>query len=254
MYITANRFKIFFVLLFPFILNAQQEIDEILNMEDESTIQLERENNAKEIDNVEFKKVSELSQLVPFNDIAIIQKNYLPQTGRLEFYPNLGFILNDAFFINTQFGARLAYYLTEQWGLEFSSMILSRTDKKVTEDLREDTGLNAESLVVPKNYFGLDIKWAPVYGKMSLLNSKIVPYGMYFSLGAGSMKLDSGDAPSTIHVGTGQTYAINKSWAFRWDASCYFYEAESSNGTAKSYFNIYLTAGVSMYFPEASYR
>lgn len=251
---TNNRFKIFLILILPVFLNAQQEIDEILNMEDESIIRLERENSTKELDNTEFKKVSELSELVPFNDIAIIQKKYLPQTGRFEFFPNLGFILNDAFFINTEVGARLAYHFTEQWSVEGSFMLLNRTDKKVTEDLREDSGLNAESLVIPKNYFGIDLKWSPIYGKMGLLNEKIVPFGMYFSIGAGSMKTDQGESPSAVHIGTGQTYAINKKWAFRWDASCYFYEATSIENNTKSYFNLYLTAGVSMYFPEASYR
>ncbi|MGE0632302.1 MAG: hypothetical protein AB7O96_07840, partial [Pseudobdellovibrionaceae bacterium] len=72
------------------------------------------------------------------------------------------------------------------------------------------------------------------------------------------------EAASTIHIGTGQNFAMSKSWAFRWDFSWNFYSANAKIETApnsrvfetkrQSFNNLYLSLGLSWFFPEASYR
>ena len=114
------------------------------------------------------------------------------------------------------------------------------------------------------NYLGLDAVWTPIYGKMSLFNRRIVPFDMYFSLGAGQTGLTNAKVSSatSFHVGTGQIFAMSKGIGLRWDLSWNFYNAtpQPSTGVTSTppgesqFNNLLLTIGASFFFPEAKYR
>ncbi len=242
---------IFIVILFASPLIKAQELDEILGAEEDQSIQIEDE----KIENLELQKINELSELVPFDDVAVIQRRYLPRTGRFEIFPNFGLIVNDAFFQNFVAGGRFAYGLSERWAIEVTGSFISRSEKDATKDL-EEVQVTTTSLVVPKSYVGADIRWSPIYGKTAFFSDSIVPFDMYFSLGGGSISTNQDDSPFAFHFGTGQSYAISKSWAFRWDLSFYSYTSTSSlaGATEGRFNNLHLTLGFSFFFPEAKYR
>jgi outer membrane beta-barrel protein len=202
----------------------------------------------------EVKDLSGLGRLSQFEDIAVIQRRYLPKTGRFEFYPNLGFIINDAFFTNTVASGRLGFYFSESYSLELQALILGTQERKITKDLNDNRGVTTRSLVTPQSYYGLDFKWSPVYGKMGSFNSSIVPFDLYFSGGGGMTKTNQGENVFTTHVGTGQIYALAKWAAFRWDLSWYFYSAKATTGSSGTFTNIYAMVGLSFFFPGAKYR
>lgn len=222
---------------------------------DQAGQQAEEQQTDKPSD-VEVKELSDLAKLAPFSDVAMIQKRFLPRTGRFEAYIAANTILNDAFFMAIGGDARLAYYFREKYGVEFIAMALASGDRRTTKDLREKIGISTTSLVMPKSYFGLDFKWSPVYGKMTLRNKHIVHFDMYFSAGGGSTTHSAGSSP-TVHLGTGQNFAISKSTTFRWDLSLNMYSATSkvrNSQASASYQNLFLGAGFSFFFPEAGYR
>lgn len=200
-----------------------------------------------------IKSLSSLKYLAPFNDIAIIQKKYLAKTERFEISPGLGVILNDAFFVNQILSFRVGYHLTEKWGLEFNYANLSQSTKKVTDDLA-DLGVTTSSIVIPKSFIGIDVKWTPFYGKMSFLDASIVPYDTYFIGGLGQTTTNQEQKPVTAHFALGQNFALSKSLAIRWDTSFFWYQAETSNLSSSLYTNIHFTIGASYFFPEAKYR
>lgn len=205
----------------------------------------------------DIRSVSDLVNLAPFDNVAILQKRYLPKTQRFELYGALNAILNDKFF--TIFGAngRFSYNFNERYAIEAIGIFSADTEKSVTRDLREIRGVQTTNFVAPVTYYGVDLKWTPIYGKMSFLNKKITPFDLYFAAGVGMTNTNQGRAENTIHFGTGQLFAINKSMAFRWDFSWNFYNARSTvpgstlNGV---YNNLFISAGASFYFPEATYR
>lgn len=206
---------------------------------------------------VEIKGVSDLSSLSEFKDIAVIQKRYLPKTGRFEGFAGLNGILNDKFFISFGANARLAYFFNERWAIEGIGMIFATGEKTVTHDLRERRGVVTTNFVSPTSYYGVDVKWVPVYGKMSFVNRKITPFDLYFSVGGGMTNTNQGGSEPTVHLGTGQIFAITKAAAFRWDFSWNFYNASSGVAGAKQnslYNNLFLSVGASFFFPEATYR
>lgn len=207
------------------------------------------------IEEVQPKELSDLGRLAPFSDIAVIQRKFLPKTGRLEFYPNAGWILNDVFFFNPVLGGRLGYYFTEQYGVEATYFASSKSERQVTKNIR-DRGVVTEGLVFPESYYGLDFKWSPVYGKMGYFTKSVIPFDHYFMFGGGVTQTNQKTNPTTIHLGTGQNYALSKWLAARWDVSFYWYQSSTTVGGVGggSFMNLHLTLGVSFFFPEAQYR
>jgi outer membrane beta-barrel protein len=134
---------------------------------------------------------------------------------------------------------------------------MSTDEREVTTDLRNKRSVTTTSLITAKSYFGADFKWTPIYGKMAFANQKIIPFDLYFSGGVGITGTSDSQSAPTLHLGTGQIFAINKSMAFRWDFSWNTFSASTKTGPTTSssvYNNLYLTVGMSFFYPEATYR
>ena len=203
-------------------------------------------------------RLADLATLEPFNDIAVIQRRFLPKTGRFEFSGSLMASVNNPFFSNLGLGLRMAYYFSEKHGVVGQYYFLSNSERSVTEGLRDDQLVETKSLTTPKNYLGVAYKWTPIFGKMTWMNREIVPFDLFFTVGGGTTKTDLGNQEPTIHIGTGQVFAISKSMAVRWDLSWNFYQAEALDNNNESITNsqddLYLMIGMSFFFPEAKYR
>lgn len=205
-----------------------------------------------------FDNLSDLVELSPFGDIAVIQKRFLPKTERFELSASLANSLNNAFFNN--FGAtfRGAYYFNEKYAVELMYYLLQDSKRDITENLFEKQSVDTESVVVPKNFMGVSFKWSPIYGKMALFNETIVPFDIYFAAGYGLSEAVNDKSASTAHLGTGQIFSLSKSMAFRWDFMLNYYRATvlDNKGVAsqKNQVDLFISLGMSFYFPEAGYR
>ncbi|RYZ66629.1 MAG: outer membrane beta-barrel domain-containing protein, partial [Proteobacteria bacterium] len=205
----------------------------------------------------DIKDVSDLGKLSTFNDVAVIQRRYLPKTGRFEIFAAPSLVLNDAFFMNFGLNGRLGYNFSERYGVEVTGFALTTSQRDVTKDLASKRGVLTTSLITPKSYIGLDLKYTPIYGKMTSSGASITPFDLYFSVGAGMTATNQGGSEPTLHIGTGQIFALSKSMALRWDFSWNMFTAESSVETSRGrafYNTILISTGVSFFFPEAKYR
>jgi outer membrane beta-barrel protein len=202
----------------------------------------------------DIKGVSDLGKLSEFDDIAVIQKRYLPKTGRFEAYIAPAVVLNDAFFLNYGLGARINYSFSERYALEIPIFYLATTTRAVTEGLYT-RGVTTTSFVTPKSYYGLDFRWTPVYGKMGWSNGTIVPFDLYLAVGAGLTSTTQGASEPTLHLATGQIFARTKGSAFRWDFSWNMFTAQPNQTSSRSFYNtLFISVGMSFLFPEATYR
>jgi outer membrane beta-barrel protein len=206
--------------------------------------------------NTDTKAVSfqGLTNLQPFSEVTILQKKFLPKTGRFQVHGALMVGTNDPFFTNIGPAGRISYFFTEALGIELNSFIFSSSTREATKDLANNNGVTTASLVTPKSYIGADLVWIPIYGKMTFKNEKIIPFDLYFSVGPGSTGTTNNQSASTLHLGTGQIFAVSKSFAYRWDFSWNFFSANGIDGSAQSFNNLFLSVGASMFFPEAKYR
>lgn len=245
---------------FPAVVALAQEDDSIDEMEailDKESDKEEENVSPVEQEKINLNELSALKNLQAFSDIAVIQRKYLPKTKRMEAFGGLGTTVNNAFFLNFGLMARMAFHFSESIGIEGIFMWLTNSKRQATDDLYKSHGIGTDGLVSPEQYYGADVVWTPIYGKMSLFESSIVPFDLYFAAGFGMTQTNQNKGEPTFHIGTGQKFAMSKSMAFRWDFSWNFYSADyvdkgqQLNG---NFDNLYLTLGFSFFFPEAEYR
>lgn len=207
-------------------------------------------------------ELKDLSRLSPFREVSVIQKKYLPKTERFQLFGGLSTTTNTPWFINVGGKLNLGYHFNENFGLELDTLFLTNSEREVTKEILEQHRLQAEQFVYTKAYYGLDLIWSPIYGKLSHIDGGIIPFDMYFSFGGGISSTNSQEKDvSTIHIGVGQIFAITKAIAFRWDYSINMFQATpvstgntGSAPTKGDYNDLVLTAGVSFFFPEAGER
>ncbi len=207
---------------------------------------------------VRMDNLSDLATLQAFEDIAVIQKRYLPKTHRFEI-SGLGFTnLNNPFFNNLGFGAKGTYHFSENIGIEGVANWFGVAARQVTKDLEEKALVDAANTVTARSFLGVAAKWSPVYGKISLMNKSIIPFDLSFSAGGGLTKTDVSGGEPTLHLGTSQNFAMSKAWAFRWDIMWNLYQANTVgiNGAKGKIAqnDLFIGLGVSLYIPEATYR
>ena len=209
-------------------------------------------------DDVEVDKLSDLARLQAFEDIAVIQKRYLPKTQRFQISA-LGFTnINNPFFNNLGAGLQVAYHFNENWGIEGLGDWFGVAARDVTKDLENKAEVKASNTVTARSFLGAAIKWSPIYGKISLLNKSIVPFDLSFSVGGGLTKTDVSGGEPTVHLGTSQDFAVSKSWSVRWDIMWNLYSAtaidENGNKGKLAQNDLFIGLGLSLYIPEATYR
>lgn len=206
-----------------------------------------------------FEKISELSTLAPFRDVAVISRKFLPKSRRFEFSSGALLILNNAFFNNMGFALRGGFFFSEKWGIEGQYHSLYSSERSVTQDLENFRSISTRSLVVPKSFIGGAIKWAPIYGKMSWFEGRIISFDLFFNLGYGVTETLEGDA-GTWQLGVGQNFALNKSMALRWDVAWNLYSAQVRIGGIRneivtlSHSDLYCGIGLSFFIPGVKYR
>lgn len=209
---------------------------------------------------VDPQTLSDLGRLAPFSEVSVLQKRFQPKSERFQAAFGLGGIVNDPWFQGLGGTLRLGYHFTESWALEGVGTFLSNSERDSAKDLLANNGVSTNSIVSTKGYYGVDLMWSPIYGKMSLYNNKILPFDMYFTGGLGQSAVDGATASQlmTLHLGTGQVFAMTKSWGFRWDISWNSYMATQKDTAGKEsstrFNNLILTLGGSFFFPEVKYR
>lgn len=238
--------------------SSDQEIESLYDKEE---TKIEKKPRAQSVDRAEPKEVqslSDLATLAPFDDVAIIQRRFLPKTGRFEL-SGTGFTnLNNPFFTSIGVGLRAAYYFRERYAVEGLFNFATTASRQVTDDLQSNRRISTANMVTSKGFLGAAFKWNPIYGKITWLNKTIVPFDLNFNAGFGMTQTTENDSCPTFHLGTSQVFAISKSMAFRWDIMWNVYSGEATNelGVKENLTqnDLFLGLGMSIYFPEASYR
>ncbi len=206
-----------------------------------------------------FAQEAQLLNIEAPEDIVVIQKKFYPKSGRFEFFFGGYAQVNNR--LLTSFGGRahLAYHFSERWALEFVGLYQGELNKDITTNLKNQYGVDTVGFVTQRNYFGLEIQWSPIYGKLSLFERSINPYELSFSLGGGIVQTSDAQSVGAGSWGIGQLHPLNDSLALRWRVGGNMFVAngkQNLNGVQanKSLFNytINVSLGVSFLFPGLS--
>lgn len=200
---------------------------------------------------------STLGKLSPFREVTVLQRKFLPKTGRFQLHGALGLIANDPFFNTTQLSLRAGYFFTETFGLELTHMNMQTNQRQVVKDLKDIQGVTTDNLVTPKSYTGLNLMYVPFYGKMTFKNRKIIPFDWFLTAGYGTTSAESEvgkENVGTFSGGTGQIFAFSKAFALRWDLTFNRFTSTGIDGSKQGFNNLFVSMGGSFFFPEATYR
>ena len=212
----------------------------------------------KKVKSLKAKKLSDLAHLSPFSDVVVIQRRFMPKTGRLAGSLSSVFTLSSEFFLNTGVGARINYYFLEKHGLELSGYYVFTFDRGVTKDLKNIAVNVSERLPIARSFVGLTYKWVPVYGKISLYNRKIVAFDTFFNIGGGVSGIRRKSQAQTVWeptaiFGGGQIFAITRDLGFRWDLR--WHGTVETKQPELNYLNdILFSLSLIYYYPSAGSR
>lgn len=238
--------------------SAEQEIESLYDRDEAKQVTKAAPKNLRDEKPQDVSTLSDLANLAPFDDVAVIQRRFLPKTQRFEISGTVFSNLNNPFFNAIGASLRAAYYLREQYAIEGLFTFQSNSSRQVTDDLEEKRGITTDNVVTSKGFMGLLFKWNPIYGKITWLNRSIVPFDLNFNAGFGVTRTDYDSSAPTVHLGTSQVFAWSKSMAFRWDLIWNMFQGTSpqDDGTTQkvNQNDLFLGVGMSFYFPEAGYR
>ena len=226
----------------------------------EEDIEAPDEDFLSKVKRLKAKKLTDLVYLSPFSDISVIQRRFMPKTGRVSASLLSVFTLSSEFFLHTGAEAHLTYHFLEKHGLELSGYYVFSFNRGVTSRLADELEANvAELQPIGKSFFGLTYKWMPVYGKITFNNKRILAFDTFFNLGLGMSGINrqqKGQAGQmvwepTALLGLGQVFAITRDLGLRWDLRWHVtMEVETMNFLD----NILFSIGLSYYYPSAGLR
>lgn len=166
-------------------------------------------------------------------DVKVIQKRMFMKDGRWEFTVNGGVIPNDDFYMYGPLGARISYFIDEDFAVEVNGAYIlgSRSD---LESFLEDQNLLIVDL--PQRlewYAGATGIWSPIHGKFGIFTTKLTHFDLFLSFGAGVMgtKLYSGSEYKERaydiqgNLGLGFRFFVLDWLAVRIDYHHYLYQA-----------------------------
>ena len=219
---------------------------------------------------VKVKKLSDLRHLAPFEDIAVIQKRFLPKTGRGEAGLSFLGVLNKQFFWSAGAGGHISFFVREKHGIGLQGHGAYQWAKPVSASMHSNQNIIPFDHITPRFFAAAYYKWTPVYGKFSFLNKKIHYFDLYFNIGGGAYYVVSAAPPGSgasqpgqpwapaILLAGGQVFALNKNLGAFWEIAGRFYPSPFLQ--AQRYrldlweTNISFSFGVNAYFPEAGKR
>lgn len=243
-------------------------------LEDELEDELEEAPSFEDkVKKIKIRSVSDLKHLAPFDDIAVIQKRFLPKTFRGEAGFSLMSILNDKFSYFAGGEMRLGYFIREKHGLGLQGYAIYDWGKLISSRLQVNQDITAFSVtgVVPRFFIGTYYKWTPVYGKFSFMNRKIQYFDIFFAFGAGAKYIVSAQPTNKAliistekpvrpwapagRLSTGQVFAVNKDFGATWEFTWYFYFYEMVGGKTLHWrHDLSLSLGLNYYFPGVDER
>jgi outer membrane beta-barrel protein len=207
-------------------------------------------------------------------DIGPLKDRIPPVTGhvflmrhRFELTPMVGVSLRDAFYTKYLFGAELTYHFTEDLGVgarfAYAKPVVSGaaqicTNDGATRGCASPTEAQMDGRAPGKISMlgGLNLQWAPIYGKLSVVSETFLHFDLYALggvefvqyLGPGA---DGGVKKTAIggDLGLGLRFFVNRWVTIRTELNDVLYSEEIEGSGKKLRNQLMFNLGVSLFFP-----
>jgi outer membrane beta-barrel protein len=136
------------------------------------------------------------------DELRVVQNRRYSKTHKLELGFMGGFVSNDPFLSVHAIGGSLSYYLSENVAVGVVGWKYMTSNSSAMTTLQQTLNTTANTNP-PRDYLGVDLKWSPLYGKLSLLGESIIYYDIYLIGGGGETNTASGtEITPTFGIGS----------------------------------------------------
>ncbi len=119
-------------------------------------------------------------------EVSVVQLRLYTKDGRFEVTPFTGVIPNDDFIVYYPSGIRVGYHLSESFTVELSGTFAPESSSDLGTFLTETVQLKrADIQETFSAFYTTNVLWAPAYGKISLLGTKLTHFETYVGVGIG---------------------------------------------------------------------
>lgn len=191
---------------------------------------------------------------VLFADLVVFQKNYMPKSKRVHLNAGVVSVPSDVFYITGGLSLKGGYHFGEAWGLEAFSHWFTSSARGEVENIATKQKVSVANLVSLASFSGLNVYYNFIYGKLSLLDKKVVPFEIFNTLGMGAMVNSGNHQSPSMQVGLGGLFSLSRSTALRLDLTWAFYQTKNIQNQVANENSTFLSLGYSWFFPEPEYR
>jgi outer membrane beta-barrel protein len=178
--------------------------------------------------------------------IRVIQRRPFLRNQRFEVAPFIGTNINDPLVTHFVAGGNLNYHITEVMAVGINGAYSLGSETGLFDEVIQDYELFPE--VAQVQWYGLvHFQYVPLYGKLALFDTWIIPWDWYAIIGAGFTQTEL-DGHPTLMLGFGQRYFMNRWFATNIEFRDHIFNENFPSGS-EIINNLTFTAGVTFFLP-----
>ncbi len=191
------------------------------------------------------------------SELKVVQNRTSSKNKKLELGGNYGTVSSYPFLTLKTWRGSAGFHLTENWSVHalFTKFKVSSSSAlKLLEEQKKTTA----NTNFPDTLMGLEVQWAPIYGKLSLLDAAIIYFDFHAKAGLGQVKTETGNYTAPF-LGLGQQVHLSKLFSLRLDYKFLWYKenvptktfenksAQSSIAGSRTSYNDMITLGLTAF-------
>ena len=181
--------------------------------------------------------------------VDVVQNRAYSKRRKLETYLFAGTTDADPFLEIRNAGGSLGYHFNEYWSVHALYWAYFVSDSSALTQLKQQTGATAATNR-PDAYYGGELVYSVVYGKLSLAGKSILYYDLHLLGGGGMTGTQTGDN-FTFHFGIGQQTYVTNYLALRLDyRRLHSKEKVSPASPERTAWSDMVTLGATFLFPS----
>jgi len=151
---------------------------------------------------------------VVFKEMGVVQNKAMNKAGRFLFAPAIGIDFSDGPYSMYSLGGRIGYGVSDFWEIYLLAIPKFISQKRpFIQNLEEQVATAGYTVdlsgAIARSEYGVQVLWAPLYGKDSLGISRIVRSDTFLRLGASQITYDIGTGLK-FGLGLGKTFFMNR--------------------------------------------